>query len=420
MRAYRLESLSDAELLRALSKVVADERSATATVLAHIGEVESRRLYAPAGYSSMFAYCVEELHLSEFAALKRIRAARAARKFPEIYTALTEGRVHLSAVVLIGRRLTRNNVHELLAAATHKTKAEIELLLAQRFPRRDLPTTLRPLSAPEPSSQAALPSVEASQVPSDSRPANDAEQLAPGPVVLGRPNSSGSQSAPVQTPGDFTRMQPLAPERFGLQVTISKSTHDKLRLAQELLSHAVPSGDVATILDRALDALISQLEKRKHAATEKPRSVSKDSSNKRHVPAEVKRAVWKRDGAQCTFVNDAGQRCSARKFLEYDHIEPVARGGQATLDGIRLRCRAHNYYAAEQALGVGFMARKLKTQCREYMPEQVRRNVVVHGSGEGTCSTKVRRNYSSFAGFFGSSPRARRNCCAKRCASSSH
>jgi hypothetical protein len=91
-------------------------------------------------------------------------------------------------------------------------------------------------------------------------------------------------------------MTPLAPERFGLHLTIGQGTHDKLRYAQELLGHSVPSGDLAQVLDRALDLLIARLEKQKFAATETPRSRPRRSSaNPRHIPAAVKRAVWERD-----------------------------------------------------------------------------------------------------------------------------
>jgi len=53
-----------------------------------------------------------------------------------------------------------------------------------------------------------------------------------------------------------------------------------------------------------------------------------------------------------------------RAWLEFDHIEPVARGGTATVEGMRLRCRAHNQYAAECAFGAGFVDRK-REQARE-------------------------------------------------------
>lgn len=98
MRNFALDHLSDRDLLRDLRVVVARERTATAEVLAHIAEVDERRLYLPAGLPSMRAYCVEELHYSEDAAYKRIQAARVAREFPAIFTALDEGRLHLTGV----------------------------------------------------------------------------------------------------------------------------------------------------------------------------------------------------------------------------------------------------------------------------------------------------------------------------------
>jgi hypothetical protein len=152
---------------------------------------------------------------------------------------------------------------------------------------------------------------------------------------------------------------PLSTQRFALQVTIDYDTYQRLCRAQELMSHALPSGDIAQVLDRALDLLVSKLEKRKFGATEKPRTRTRRASkNPRHIPAHVRRAVVQRDGGQCTFVGGDGHRCTARKFLEFDHAEEVARGGVATVANIRLRCSAHNQYQAECAFGAGFMERK--------------------------------------------------------------
>jgi 5-methylcytosine-specific restriction endonuclease McrA len=138
---------------------------------------------------------------------------------------------------------------------------------------------------------------------------------------------------------------------------LGQETHDKLRHAQALLGHAVPSGELSQVIDRALDALIQTLERRKFAATSRTRP-RRSSANGRYVPAEIRRAVWQRDGGQCTFVSDKGHRCEARERLEFDHVDPVARGGRSTVKGMRLRCRAHNQYEAERTFGAGFMQRK--------------------------------------------------------------
>ena len=139
MRDYTLAHLSDSILLRDLAALVAHDRQTTATLLAHLAEVDARRLYVPAGYSSMHAYCVEELHLSEDAAFRRIQAARAARQFPLLFVALAEGRLHLTAVTLLAPCLTPENAGELIEAATHRRKSEIEAFLAGRFSPQEIP-----------------------------------------------------------------------------------------------------------------------------------------------------------------------------------------------------------------------------------------------------------------------------------------
>jgi hypothetical protein len=135
---------------------------------------------------------------------------------------------------------------------------------------------------------------------------------------------------------------------------VPKSTYEKLQHARELLGHAVPSGDLAQLLDRALDALNEKLERRKFAKAERPRPC-RPSDNARQIPADVKRAVWERDGGRCTFVGENGHQCEAKTRLEWDHVEPVAQGGRATVQGLRLRCRAHNQLEAERAFGRNFM-----------------------------------------------------------------
>src|SRR6266850_3955373 len=157
MTTYSLSHLSDRWLSRELAASAAQDRTSTATLLAHIAEFDARRLYLPAAYPSMHVYCVHELHLSEDSAFKRIRAARTAREYPAVFTAIAEGRLHLTAVVLIGPHLTPETADELLAAAAHKSKPEIEQLIAQRFPRREDPAGVLALSSTSPSTEQLVP-----------------------------------------------------------------------------------------------------------------------------------------------------------------------------------------------------------------------------------------------------------------------
>jgi hypothetical protein len=163
---------------------------------------------------------------------------------------------------------------------------------------------------------------------------------------------------------------PPAESPIAHRVSLSAATREKLRYAQDLLSHALPTGDEGQVIDRALDLLIATLEKRKFgAATRQPcrtgamanspvKPTPRGYAPRRHVPAAIRRAVWERDGGRCTFVAVNGTRCGSKRFLEFDHVEPVARGGRTTVEALRLRCRAHNQFEAERLFGRDFMESK--------------------------------------------------------------
>ena len=335
MSKYSLSHVSDAALARDLAAAAAHDRASTANLLAHIAEFDARKLYRPAAHPSMFSYCVGELGLSEDAAYKRIQVARTARQFPAIFPAVADGRLHLTAVLMLAPHLTPQSAEALLAAAAGRSKAGLERLIAERFPRPDLPERIQASVPPGPSERAVAGPVGSAGCLQT--------QLAPERVEV---------SAPA-------RVAPLAPERYGIQFTFGQEDHDNLHYAQALLGHQLSAGEIARVFGLALEALIPLLERRKFAATHRPRRrPRRPSSNPRHIPAAIKCAVWERDQGQCTFKSESGRRCPARTRLEYDHVDPVARGGQASVEGIRLRCRAHNQFEAERCFGAGFMERK--------------------------------------------------------------
>jgi hypothetical protein len=233
-------------------------------------------------------------------------------------------------VGLLAPHLSRENAGELIAAAANQGMQELRKLLAERYPKPDLQARLEP------------------QVPAN------IESL----LVSKRVDPVSGKEAPEASPSRST-VSPRSPGRYALQATVCEATHDKLRYAQELLGHQVPNGDIATVLDRALDELIARLERTRFAITDRPRRCgATPAPGSRYIPADVKRAVVRRDQCQCAYVSPNGRRCEARKRLEFDHEVPVARGGESTVANVRLRCRAHNQYEAERTYGVEFMRRK--------------------------------------------------------------
>ena len=206
MKTYSRVHLKDEVLLRDLALHLSQDRTNTATLLADLGEVDFRKLYVPASYPSMYLYCLYEHHMSEDMAYKRIQAARAAWRFPAIFPALAEGRLHLTAVVLLAPYLSPDTADELIMAATHKTKAQIELLLAERFPKPDLPTLLRAVAAPAPVDAVAPAPAVPSSVPNAP---SWIEPLVPEPVVpSGRLLVSSVQAELAQNPLICSRLLP--------------------------------------------------------------------------------------------------------------------------------------------------------------------------------------------------------------------
>jgi len=333
--------LSDDELVSELMRLCRRDRDVTAHLVAHLAELDARRLYLGAGCSSLFTYCREVLQLSESESYNRIEAARAARRFPVILDMLGEGSVNLTTVRLLAPHLTGDNHQELLAAASRKSKREVEELMAGRFPRPEIPSSVRKVreAKPVPALTPLMATVGASAPPA-ARP-EDAPEPASAPL----------SPVPVQRSIHRQVVTPLTSDRYEIRFTASASTCEKLRLAQDLLRHSVPAGDTAEIVDRALTALLEDLARKKFAATKRPRRSRQVAVDSRHIPAKVKRAVWLRDGGRCAFAGKGGRRCNERGFLEFHHVKAYALGGEATVDNIEVRCRAHNAYEAELCFG---------------------------------------------------------------------
>jgi HNH endonuclease len=314
-----LRGLSDAELLARVKDLAAGERDVTAELVAHLAELDTRDVHFREGYASLFAYCRDALTLSEHEAYNRIEVARAARRFPLILEMLADGAVNLTTVRLLAPHLTSDNHRSVLESARGKRKPQVEEIAARLAPRPDIPTFVRKL------------------------PASPYAPSLPGPTPTSFP---AERALPVAPASPAAPVQPLAPDRYRLQLTIGGETLEKLRLAKDMLRHAIPSGDDALILDRALTALLADLARKKFAAAENPRPSPGTAPGSRHVPADVRRTVWLRDLGRCAFVGENGRRCGERAFVEFHHVKPYAVGGEATPENVQLRCRRHNDYEA--------------------------------------------------------------------------
>jgi hypothetical protein len=343
--------LYDDELTAELKRLAGCERGVTVDLIIHLAEFDRRRLYLPAGFSSLFAYCIEVLRLSEHAAYHRIVAARTARRFPVVLRMLAQGSLNLTSVRLLAPHLSAGNHEELFTAASGKSKRELQELRARRFPQPDVAVSIRKLPAPRATAEPprAL-TLTGAAVARATLTAAAVESPVSAPPSPGVPVLSTLVPIPPLS-GHRPVVTPLAPDRYQITFTASAKTREKLQLAQDLLRHTIPSGDTAAIIDRALTALLEDLARDKFAATTQPRVSRGTAKGSRSIPASVMRAVWIRDLGRCVFVSKDGRRCDERGFIEFHHVVPHGVGGPPTESNLELRCKSHNAYEADLYYG---------------------------------------------------------------------
>jgi hypothetical protein len=330
----------------------------------------------------MHAYCTGVLRLSEAEAYLRIAAAHAARRYPAILEMLADGRLHLSAIALLAPHLTSENHAVVLARATHRTKRQVEHLVAELAPRPDAPALVRKL--PTRTTPELIRSAEAHEIPTvpgdggSLSGSNHASPLSVSTEV--GPQWVSTEVSPQSVPADAypelsperratgspirppARVEVLAPERYKVQFTASAAFLEKLERLQALLRSRIPDGNLALILEEAVTQELERLEARRFGKTRRPRmeEVPEDDGS-RYLPAALRRAVDRRDEGRCSFVDERGRRCPERYRLEYHHRVPFGRGGGRTLDNICLMCHAHNQYLADLDYGKDTMDRRRST-----------------------------------------------------------
>ena len=371
--AFMLMDRSDQELLDGVFAAVTREFEDVAVVVAHIAEIDKRKLFAGEGCSSLKDYCMEVLRLTEDQAYSRIAVARTAQKFPVVLDMLADGLVHLTAVDRLGPSLTEENHLSLLEEAICKTMAQVEEIVARLRPKGPVASSIRKLG---------------------SGSGVDEGGFFDGDEYSGSGSDRDADEGHVPPATRRSAISPLAPGSHEIRITADDETMYALRELQELLSHQVPSGDPAIIIKNSLLRTLKDVRKERFgtgkrrqkadenvsattapqgdappkATNEVPATVAvedegkeapgeatkialKDGDQSRYIPKEIRRAVWERDKGRCAFVSSRGKWCTARRFLDYHHIIPFAWRGPTTVDNLELRCRTHNGYEGDLLFG---------------------------------------------------------------------
>ena len=404
-----VRKISDAELLLGTQRVLGSRRRLTAQLLVCLGEIEARSLFLKEAHPSMYDYCVAGLSMSEGEAHRTLAAARVVRRYPEALPMVEDGRLHCSGLELLRTHLNAANHRTLLEASCGKTKRQIEELIRMHFPRPDVPSRIVPvLEAPGEGGVSQADSwcggggdfcgagAGSHSVALGSRGGANAElefvtPTCPLGAVRGESSclaeshgaacagvrfvgcadphdaarGASSCAAHAESPGaarararsSSTRLRPLSATRFHLQCTVSREFRDKLARVQDLMRHSNPRGELEPIFERALDLLVADLEKTRLAKTDRPRRAKQAKHGA--ISRAARREVFERDGERCTYVAPSGRRCTARAFIQLDHDVARARGGSGEPENLRVRCGAHNRFAAKQLFGEQYVDDKI-------------------------------------------------------------
>jgi hypothetical protein len=318
--------IDDQSLAAKLRSLVADERGALADFIVHLVEFDRRRLYAPAGCSSLFLWLTDHLRLPNASAFRRVMAARLQARMPIVADHLRDGRITLTKLGFLKDLLTEDNCRALLEQASTLSEKQVEELAAARGAAAPAPRdTIRPLPPPP-------------------KPA----------AASARPDLFMPRAAPVATPS-MAAPQPDAPPRpmrHQITMTVGSDFMARLTEVRAALSHSHPNATLETLFDECMTVTLAAHRRRVEAETDRPRSgATKPEAGSRHIPNAVRRLVWKRDGRRCTFVSADGVRCSETRNLQLHHDHAHARGGPATEANVRVTCRCHNDYLARVDFG---------------------------------------------------------------------
>ncbi len=327
-----LKTLSNETLLLNTKSLATEERKLTTSILWHLHEIQTRRLYAEKGFGSLFEYAVKELQYSEAAAGRRIAAMRLLVEVPEIEPALEKGDVSLSTLSTIQgfiqrkeEPVSRQEKKELVFALQGKSKRECEKELSALDPQAALPRERERVVSPTQTEIRFIADDSLMEKLQDIRELDGHVQSNPSYLEL------------------FHRMADIALKKLD-----PSKQSGRARKSETDLKEVRPAHQQTT----APPAECSQAQ-----AQTQSRSVQHEStqSASRYIPAALKREIWQRDQGQCTYCSPDGKRCSSRFALEIDHVEPFALGGETNLENLRLLCRAHNIQHAVACLGENVM-----------------------------------------------------------------
>jgi 5-methylcytosine-specific restriction endonuclease McrA len=349
-----LSKLSDSQIIKRLDALVQKERQTTLDIIRHLIEMDRRKLHLGRGYGSLYEYSTLHLGYSKSAAMRRIRTARCIRDFPEIFEMLEKNELNLTSICMLDGIMNEANKKEVLKEARFKSKRQIEEIIARYKPGKELKDRVRTIFVKTVREVAA--NTNASNA--------NASGICSPPDNSSKPNwvkfTSAAGGKKSCTFSNTQTQETILKKKFKLEFAVDPEFMKKLEEANAILSKKYPEGvPFEKLFEVMLDEYLEKHSpKRKIRRREKRKADKKKSGvNKRsrHIPEAVQDQVFTRDNGRCTYKGPGGRMCNSTWNLEIDHILPFARGGDHTIQNLRLLCAKHNHLEAERVYGREFM-----------------------------------------------------------------
>lgn len=390
-----LSDRSNETLLIDIKELRRKECQYIADVVLYLAEIESRGIYRDAGYSSLFTYCHEALGYSEGSSHRRVKAAAALLKAPELYERLKSGTITLCALSEVSPVLTLENKDAVIASTEGISRRQAERVAAEfgapRKAAREV-VKIRKVSVPaRPVDSLPLAATCSGEKPTDAVPRTEErvsvrfelsknvwKLVEEAQEILGSVPVSKVFETTLRTfiskhrPKDVRRKRKTSPveRQPGLASTGHKRTSGGTSPAEEKTTLSTSERKRSTEFtspveeksvrpstgEKILAGLTSPAKRCSTVNTSvnpmKSTSPAEVQKRSRVISRPIKRTVYARDGGRCTFVAPDGTRCSERRALQIDHIHPFSLGGSNDESNLRLLCPSHNRLYAERVFGV--------------------------------------------------------------------
>jgi hypothetical protein len=298
---------------------IKSERKFTLEVLTLINEAEVIKYYLKRGHSSMFCYLTKELGYSEGSAYRRLESARLLRSTSGLSESLNQGEINLSQTALLQSAIKQQQ--KISEVSVHQKNT-----LLNRIKGLNQTQTKRIL-------QETFPEVKWST-----------EKLAP--------RSEGKTLISFEVSEEELKLIEQAKSILSHTCPEQKTKEVFLKLCEKLVKAKINPQQRKSVQTKNDNENNKALGK-----TDEVQKLESDIKIKSEIPkarepisTRLRREIFMRADYQCEFKNhDTHHRCESRVFLEIDHIKPVAFGGTSHPENLRVLCRAHNQYLAEEA-----------------------------------------------------------------------